>query len=652
MNTIHSSVPVVNLPLPPQWAKHPLPHDDDLAAAEILLSRFSAGLRSSVEQGSISQLEADRQIAEFKQALQRNPLEPDGLQQKQRKRPDPTEPGPDEQKHTALTRGNAEAMRKAAEALEALNSGAPPSSVEIPPGVIIDPTLELFNEVRREIGLKPLKRMPKRGAWRGPIFNMARFSDLSKESAVAGAIAAGTFELIPAAALVSPEAFVDPRWRIVYRIAFELRNEISDRVICAESITDAIAFRQLDHELQQAVDSTGTVDWHKWPEQTDTSLAFADSTRPLEYCLQELAHLYCKRETARIGAALADGSLELADAKIALEELLHGRNGSSQELPPLEAADTFCSEPDDTPPEVIEGILHQGSKGELGGGSKTFKTWTLLHMASCVSTGTPWLEFKTHPGKVLYLNFELPRWSIRKRVKEICNALETKHLGNLKLLNLRGYACDAHVILPRILQETRQHAFVLIIIDPLYKILGDREENASNDMADLMLAIERLAVDSNAAVVFGAHFSKGNQSLKEAMDRISGSGVLARDPDTIITMTDHEEDEAYTVDMILRNFPPQKPFVLQRKHPLMSRTELDPARLKKPKKGMQAVYSSDLLLEVLEENGGHLPYNEWRDKCIEKVGFSKGTFYKLFKELRDAKRIFCSKIDEKWGLKP
>ena len=208
------------------------------------------------------------------------------------------------------------------------------------------------------------------------------------------------------------------------------------------------------------------------------------------------------------------------------------------------------------------------------------------------------------------------------------------------------------MILPRIAKEISKHAFVLIIIDPLYKILGDREENASKDMADLMLAIERLAVDSNAGVFFGAHFSKGNQSLKEAMDRISGSGVLSRDPDTIITMTDHEEDEAYTVDMILRNFPPQERFAIQRDHPLMVRADqLDPSRLKKPKKPNQSVYSSTDLLEVLEESGGSLGYNEWQEKCHGKVGLGTTTFYKFFKELRNEGRIFHSEVDGKWSFK-
>jgi hypothetical protein len=51
------------------------------------------------------------------------------------------------------------------------------------------------------------------------------------------------------------------------------------------------------------------------------------------------------------------------------------------------------------------------------------------------------------------------------------------------------------------------------------------------------------------------------------MDRISGSGVFARDPDTIITMTRHEQDDAFATEMTLRNHPPQEPFVIRRGTP-------------------------------------------------------------------------------------
>ena len=38
----------------------------------------------------------------------------------------------------------------------------------------------------------------------------------------------------------------------------------------------------------------------------------------------------------------------------------------------------ICAKPPPTPPELIEGILHRGSKMALGGASTSFGTWTFL----------------------------------------------------------------------------------------------------------------------------------------------------------------------------------------------------------------------------------------------------------------------------------
>src|SRR4029077_12016620 len=118
----------------------------------------------------------------------------------------------------------------------------------------------------------------------------------------------------------------------------------------------------------------------------------------------------------------------------------------------------------------------------------------------------------------------------------------------------------------------------------------------------LLDELERLAVQSGAAVVFGAHFSKGNQAAKESMDRIGGSGVFARDPDTILTLTRHEKDGAFTVEPILRNHPPVAPFVVGWDFPLMYRDDtLDPANLKKSKIGRESTYKLDDLVAHLIE---------------------------------------------------
>jgi hypothetical protein len=64
------------------------------------------------------------------------------------------------------------------------------------------------------------------------------------------------------------------------------------------------------------------------------------------------------------------------------------------------------------------------------------------------------------------------------------------------------------------------------------------------------------------------------------MDRISGSGVFARDPDTIMRMTRHSWMTPSPVEMTLRNHPPQESFVVRREHPLMvNDVHLVPAKL-------------------------------------------------------------------------
>jgi hypothetical protein len=106
------------------------------------------------------------------------------------------------------------------------------------------------------------------------------------------------------------------------------------------------------------------------------------------------------------------------------------------------------------------------------------------------------------------------------------------------------------------------------------------DENGTSDSSILLNEIERLAVKSGALCAFGSHFSKGNQSLKKSMDRISGSGVFARDPDSIITMTEHSATDALTVECNLRNHAPMADFVVKWETPLFKiDRDLDPAAL-------------------------------------------------------------------------
>ncbi|XHR27640.1 MAG: AAA family ATPase [Chthoniobacteraceae bacterium] len=232
-------------------------------------------------------------------------------------------------------------------------------------------------------------------------------------------------------------------------------------------------------------------------------------------------------------------------------------------LPKIISGPEFMAKMCPEPPQIIRNVLHQGCKMIIGGASKSRKSWSLMDMMLSVSSGVPWWGFQTQRGRVLYINFELPNFAFQNRLKSIAAAKGITNYSGLDLWNLRGYATDFSDLIPKILARIKEYSYSLIILDPVYKGLGRRDENKAGDIASLCNEIEQLAVQSGAAVVFGAHYSKGNQAGKEAIDRIGGSGVFARDPDVILTMTPHEEKDAYVVDLTLRALPQVEPFVVR-----------------------------------------------------------------------------------------
>jgi hypothetical protein len=283
-------------------------------------------------------------------------------------------------------------------------------------------------------------------------------------------------------------------------------------------------------------------------------------------------------------------------------------------LPEITDAADFLAQTLPMPAELIAGILHKGSKLALGGNSKAFKTWLLLSLAIAVATGTDWLGFPTSKGKVLFLNFEIQPQAWQRRIAAVTKAqgVELKP-GMIQLWNLRGHAADFRDLIPKIIAQAKTEGFALVMLDPLYKLLGAADENSARDISELLNAIEKLAVETKAAVAYSNHFAKGNASGKEAQDRISGSGVFARDPDSLIIFTAHDNPGSFSVELILRNFPPVAPFVVSWNFPIMERADdLDPADLKQVA-GRKREHDPVKLLALIANNDAANPISasEW-----------------------------------------
>lgn len=333
----------------------------------------------------------------------------------------------------------------------------------------------------------------------------------------------------------------------------------------------------------------------------------------------------------------------------ALESLGATWNRSTSTKPPLVVdAAHFVDQAIEYPPELVLGLLHKGSKLVFGGSSKSYKTWVLLDLAISLSAGVPWLGFNTRKSRVLVVNMEIQAPFFAKRIRMICAAKGIQlEPGFLKILNLRGQTSSPAALIQEIERIALAEKIDAIVLDPIYKLYGaDMDENSAGDVARLLNSIESLAVKTGAGVAFGAHFSKGNQAGKESIDRVSGSGVFARDPDTLITLTKHEVEGALTVECTLRNHPPVEPFVLRWNAPLMERDEtLDPARLKKTK-GRAKAYAPSDLLKVLP--GAGLTTMEWAKAAEAEFGIARRTFHNLKRQLQEDGFVIKEQVTENW----
>jgi len=315
-----------------------------------------------------------------------------------------------------------------------------------------------------------------------------------------------------------------------------------------------------------------------------------------------------------------------------------GLKAAAQSWPPIKSFAKLSQENIAEPTVLIDGLLHQGCKLLLGGGSKAFKSWSLIDLAISLHTGTEWWGLKCHPARVLFINFEIQEWSFKNRLIDVAKAKGmTERIGDMSIWTLRGYAADLTSIRPIIEKHIEGKGYQAIILDPNYMLMGERDENNAGDMAQLMNEFELLAVRHNLSVVLSHHFAKGNASGKESIDRFSGSGVFARNPDSLVVLTPHEEDDrTFTCDITLRNFPPMDPFVVQWKYPLFQTNfALNPDNLKKP--GARKVVDDE---RFLKEMGS----KEWQagELCrhvMDKCQISESTAYRALKRLVKAEKV-------------
>lgn len=209
----------------------------------------------------------------------------------------------------------------------------------------------------------------------------------------------------------------------------------------------------------------------------------------------------------------------------------------TDDLPDFESmADAWENLPELAPP-LIDGVLRQGHKMLIAGPSKAGKSYALIEMCIAIAEGRKWLDWQCAKGRVLYVNLELDRASCLHRFRDVYDSMKIppQNIGSIDIWNLRGVTEPMDKLAPKLIRRARQGHYIAVIIDPIYKVItGD--ENSADQMAHFCNQFDKVCTELGCAVIYCHHHSKGLQGGKRSMDRASGSGVFARDPDALLDM--------------------------------------------------------------------------------------------------------------------
>ena len=244
-----------------------------------------------------------------------------------------------------------------------------------------------------------------------------------------------------------------------------------------------------------------------------------------------------------------------------------------EKYPELVNAGSFLATPHPQLPALIDGLLRRGEIGILAGESKSNKSWASIQAAYCVSNALPFLGMPTDHARVLVVNTELQEPTLHHRMEKVSQALQSKlggpvGAGDIELWNLRNTRIGPK--LPNELARRCEGGKIgFVILDPLYPLLGDRDENSNGDMANLLGDVRAYCEGVGSAVLITHHYAKGNSAAKNAIDRASGAGAIARFADSMLTISRHTKDDHFVLETSLRSFKSLEATVLWWDYPLL-----------------------------------------------------------------------------------
>ena len=306
-------------------------------------------------------------------------------------------------------------------------------------------------------------------------------------------------------------------------------------------------------------------------------------------------------------------------------------------VPTIESLSEFKANCSPEPYELLEGTIYKGCKVALAGQSKAGKSHLAMQLAHAISTGNDFLGMSTRKSKVLYLNLELPDFVVNRRYAALESKIsDNSDNPNLYISNGRGNWSGIES-LDMMVDEIIEKGIGLIVVDPFYKV-HDIDEIDQASVKKVLRSFDEITDKTDATLVYIHHFNKGKASDKNNIDLLAGSGVLARDFDSLMLLKENKDGKP-VLEFILRCHPPKEPIILGEDYPIKvvdneSMSEGGGTLPSGSEKVTNGKYCFEQIKPVLADNEP-ISSGELQKKVEKKTGMKKSTFNTLLKKAKE-----------------
>lgn len=273
--------------------------------------------------------------------------------------------------------------------------------------------------------------------------------------------------------------------------------------------------------------------------------------------------------------------------------------------------------------KAITGFFDLGDKVAIIGPTKTRKTFLATQLAMSIATGTPFLGIEIpKKRKVLMVQYEVKAQHFITRVRKLCDALEIEvddvH-ENLIVINSKGITTDLELLQTQIEAEKIE----VVIFDPFYKMF-DGDESDSEAVKAILKVFDRITTKSGCAVVFVHHDKKGATDRTETRDRGSGTGIISRDYDCGLIISEHQENkDAIIIEPLQRNYKSPPDIVAEWYETHFRLSDLQPV-VKKPGRRAALLDAETITASVIDIlSGGPMECMKFREMLRSKLGVSR-----------------------------